>query len=209
MAKKTSKQGKKSNKKSGQEPTAAAQYMPPRTETPSKKKEPSAKEQQKPSAKAESSTKEQAKSSKDQKGSRGGKQAPKKEGIFKRIATYFKNVRLEIKRTTWPSRAEVLRMSIIVVGALIFFGVFIFVIDWLMTRLVEFYSAFSVAPDPAAVDPAALDPAGTDSPATDPAATDSPADNSATEDPATEEPATEDPATEGSSDESDTEATEQ
>ncbi len=83
----------------------------------------------------------QAKSDKDQKKSaKGGKQAPKKETIFRKIVNYFKNVRQEIKRTTWPTRDEVLRMSLIVVGALIFFGVFIFLIDWAMTHLVDLYS---------------------------------------------------------------------
>jgi preprotein translocase subunit SecE len=66
--------------------------------------------------------------------------APKKEGFVKKIANYFHNVRLEIKRTTWPSRNEVLRMSLIVIGALLFFGVFIFIADWVMTNLLDLYS---------------------------------------------------------------------
>ncbi|MCL1847958.1 MAG: preprotein translocase subunit SecE, partial [Coriobacteriia bacterium] len=67
----------------------------------------------------------------------------KKSTSPKRFLTYFKNVRLEIKRTTWPSRNEVFRMSLIVVGALIFFGVFIFIIDWAMTKLLEIYANFA------------------------------------------------------------------
>jgi preprotein translocase subunit SecE len=70
------------------------------------------------------------------------KGAPKKENLFRRIATYFHNVRLEIKRTTWPSKNEVLRMSMIVFGALLFFGVFIFIADWIMTNLLDLYSQF-------------------------------------------------------------------
>jgi preprotein translocase subunit SecE len=72
--------------------------------------------------------------------------APKKDGIFKKITNYFHNVRLEIKRTTWPSRDEVLRMSLIVIGALLFFGVFIFIADWVMTNLLDLYSGL-VGPD--------------------------------------------------------------
>ena len=97
--------------------------------------------QQKPATK-------QVKSDKDQKKpAKGGKTAPKKEGIFKKIANYFRNVRLEIKRTTWPTRNDVLRMSLIVVGALIFFGVFIFLIDWAMTQLLGLYSDLAPAAD--------------------------------------------------------------
>jgi preprotein translocase subunit SecE len=106
----------------------------------------------------------QVKSDKDQKKpAKGTKQAPKKDSIFKKIATYFRNVRMEIKRTTWPTRNEVLRMSLIVVGALLFFGVFIFLIDWAMTQLVELYSGLAPQPDPSAlpVDGTTTDPSST------------------------------------------------
>jgi len=70
--------------------------------------------------------------------------AAKKPNILQRFLAYLKNVRLEIKRTSWPGRAEVGRMSLIVIGALVFFGVTIFGIDTLMTWLVGQYSlAFS------------------------------------------------------------------
>jgi preprotein translocase subunit SecE len=68
------------------------------------------------------------------------KSAPKKEGVISRIRNYFHNVRLEIKRTTWPTRQEVLNMSMVVVAALLFFGVLIFVIDTVMTQAVVWYS---------------------------------------------------------------------
>jgi preprotein translocase subunit SecE len=69
------------------------------------------------------------------------KDSQKKPGVFKRIGTYFHNVRLEIKRTTWPTRPEVLNMSLVVVAALLFFGVLIFAVDSLMTEAVIRYSA--------------------------------------------------------------------
>ncbi|MDR1422656.1 MAG: preprotein translocase subunit SecE [Coriobacteriales bacterium] len=79
------------------------------------------------------------------------KSAPKKEkkeSIFRKAINYFHNVRLEIKRTTWPSRDEVLRMSLIVIGALIFFGVFILVADWIMTSLLNLYSGLATSGTP-------------------------------------------------------------
>jgi len=84
----------------------------------------------------------------EKKAAKNSKKEQKKPSIFKRILTYFKNVRLEIKRTTWPTRNEVFRMSLIVIGALLFFGVFIFIMDWVMTKLLEFYSTLAVKSTP-------------------------------------------------------------
>ena len=50
---------------------------------------------------------------------------PKKKSRFQ----FFKDVRAEMKRVTWPSRTDVLRWSGVVVGALIFFGVYVAVLD--------------------------------------------------------------------------------
>ncbi|MDR2492504.1 MAG: preprotein translocase subunit SecE [Coriobacteriales bacterium] len=68
----------------------------------------------------------------------------KKPNVFKRIATYVHNVRLEVKRTTWPTRSEVGNMTIIVIIALLFFGVIIFALDWIMVFLLGLYG--QVAP---------------------------------------------------------------
>ena len=70
---------------------------------------------------------------------RDAKKSTKKPNIFQRAIEYFKAVRLEIKRTTWPTRGEVLNMSIIVIFALIFFGLFIFIIDQIMVMLLQLY----------------------------------------------------------------------
>ncbi len=82
------------------------------------------------------------------------KKANKKPNIFRRFIEYIKQVRLEIKRTTWPTKNEVLNMTIIVIVALLFFGIFIFVINFIMVTLLELYG--TLAPDAAAS--AALDP---------------------------------------------------
>lgn len=49
---------------------------------------------------------------------------PKKER-FK----FIKDVRAEMKRVTWPTRTDVLRWSGVVVAALIFFGVYVAILD--------------------------------------------------------------------------------
>lgn len=42
---------------------------------------------------------------------------------------FLKDVRAEMKRVTWPTRTDVLRWSGVVVGALLFFGVYVAVLD--------------------------------------------------------------------------------
>lgn len=54
---------------------------------------------------------------------------PKKVGIFTRIKNYLGEVRAEMRRVTWPTRQELINASLIVVAALIFFGVYIAIID--------------------------------------------------------------------------------
>ncbi len=53
------------------------------------------------------------------------KKAKPKKQRFK----FFKEVKAELKRVTWPTRSEVLRWSGVVVAALVFFGVFVAVLD--------------------------------------------------------------------------------
>ena len=42
---------------------------------------------------------------------------------------FLREVKAEMKRVTWPSRSEVLRWTGVVVAALVFFGVFVAVLD--------------------------------------------------------------------------------
>ena len=69
--------------------------------------------------KAEELKQQQAKKAEEQK-----KAKPKKQR-FK----FFKEVKAELKRVTWPTRPEVLRWTGVVVAALVFFGVFVAVLD--------------------------------------------------------------------------------
>ena len=42
---------------------------------------------------------------------------------------FFKDVKAEMKRVTWPTRKDVIRWSGVVVGALVFFGVYVAILD--------------------------------------------------------------------------------
>ena len=169
MAKKTSKQGKKAKKNTGKRVNGQAQKSPvietkatesskempvkavEKTSERAPEKKPTKSVEKEPEKKPEKDAKQQKAQLKaqqkpqqkkaQQKSAKSSKQGPKKDGVLKKVLAYFKNVRLEIKRTTWPSRNEVLRMSLIVVGALLFFGVFIFAIDWVMTQLLNIYAS--------------------------------------------------------------------
>jgi len=77
------------------------------------------------------------------KSSKSSKAVAKKPNILSRFMAYLRSVRQEIKRTSWPSGSEVLRMSSIVIGALLFFGILIYAIDGIMTRFVAFYATLA------------------------------------------------------------------
>ena len=54
----------------------------------------------------------------------------KKEEKPKKVRFQFlRDVRAEMKRVTWPTRQDVVRWTGVVVGALIFFGVYVAILD--------------------------------------------------------------------------------
>lgn len=73
--------------------------------------------------------KKQASSSKDSK-----KAAPKKA----KKPGFLREVRAEMKRVTWPTKQDVLRWSGVVVAALVFFSVFVLVLDNLVVTPILF-----------------------------------------------------------------------
>ena len=54
---------------------------------------------------------------------------PKAEPVKKKRFQFFKDIRAELKRVTWPTRKDVLQWSGVVIGALLFFGVFVALLD--------------------------------------------------------------------------------
>ncbi len=53
----------------------------------------------------------------------------KKPSLWRRFVDYCKEVKGEMQRVVWPTRPELVNASLIVVGALVFFGVGIAIID--------------------------------------------------------------------------------
>lgn len=82
---------------------------------------------------------EKAAESKEAKASSDKKSAKPKKQRFQ----FFRDVRSELRRVTWPTRSDVLRWTGVVVVALLFFGVFVALLDnALITPLLVFISGF-------------------------------------------------------------------
>lgn len=54
-----------------------------------------------------------------------------------RLTRYFREVRAEVRKVTWPSRQEVLRLSAIVLVVLVIMSVFMALLDWGFARLMQ------------------------------------------------------------------------
>ncbi len=51
-------------------------------------------------------------------------------GFFTRVSQFFHDVRIEMRRVTWPTVNEVKNTTIITIVAVIFFAVYLFAVDW-------------------------------------------------------------------------------
>lgn len=67
----------------------------------------------------------------------------KKPSIFKRAVGFFKDVRGELKRVTWPTKQDVIRWSAVVVVALLFFGIYVVILDGIVTQILVGISGLS------------------------------------------------------------------
>lgn len=65
---------------------------------------------------------------------------PRKHG---KIIQFFLDVKAELKRVTWPDSKDVRQWTGVVIGALIFFGVYVAVLDnWIVTPILVWISSF-------------------------------------------------------------------
>jgi len=58
------------------------------------------------------------------------------------MGAFLKDARAELKKVTWPSKAEVVNTTIVVVILTVFFGFYLFFMDavfsWALTKLKDF-----------------------------------------------------------------------
>jgi len=62
---------------------------------------------------------------------------------YKRLWTFIKEARAELKKVTWPSRNEIYNTTLVVIIATVFFGFFLFFMDiifsWVITKIQSFF----------------------------------------------------------------------
>jgi len=58
-------------------------------------------------------------------------------GRFERARLFLSEVRNELKRVTWPSQKEVYATTIVVILTSLFFGVYLFAVDYGLNSLVS------------------------------------------------------------------------
>jgi preprotein translocase SecE subunit len=54
---------------------------------------------------------------------------------FAELKTFFSEVKAELKKVTWPSKAEVYSTTIVVILTTVFFGFYLFGLDVVLTRI--------------------------------------------------------------------------
>lgn len=57
--------------------------------------------------------------------------------IFTKISTFLKEVRVEMKKVSWPSREETIKKTLIVIGISLATAVFLGTIDFIFTTLLN------------------------------------------------------------------------
>ena len=67
-------------------------------------------------------------------------------GRFERLRVFLSEVRNELKRVTWPSQKEVYATTVVVILTSIFFGLYLFVLDIGIDRVVTWiFNRFGAA----------------------------------------------------------------
>ena len=54
------------------------------------------------------------------------------------LANYLNEVRIELKKVTWPGRQQVIKLSSVVIGVSVVTGIYTGLLDWGFTWLVSF-----------------------------------------------------------------------
>lgn len=67
-----------------------------------------------------------------------GKSAQAKKTKKGGLAQYLREVRTEMKRVSWPNRAEVISSTLLVLAVVLFFAVYVGLLDVIFIRLVKY-----------------------------------------------------------------------
>lgn len=67
----------------------------------------------------------------------------KLKNIFKNSIEFLKDTRKEMHNVSWPSKREVSGTTIVVIVAVFFFGFFLFLVDQVASRVINFILGFA------------------------------------------------------------------
>lgn len=57
--------------------------------------------------------------------------------MIKKIVNYFKNVKVELSKVTWPTKKEAMRLTVVVIAISLIFAALIGALDMLFSYLVR------------------------------------------------------------------------
>ncbi len=83
---------------------------------------------------AEETTKPAAKESKPAKAK---KEKPKKPGFFQRMGKFFRELKAELKKVTWPSKADTIKKTGIVIVCVIVVGIIVWIFDGIASAVID------------------------------------------------------------------------
>ncbi len=66
------------------------------------------------------------------------KKPEKKNGFFKRMTRFFKDLKGEFKKIVWPSKKQVVNNTLVVLAVVIVLGVFVAALDTVLSLIVHF-----------------------------------------------------------------------
>jgi len=67
--------------------------------------------------------------------------APERKGLKEKVVGFFNDVNKEMKKVTWPTRAELIDATVVTIALCIAFSVFVFGVDKVFEVLLRlFYS---------------------------------------------------------------------
>jgi len=58
--------------------------------------------------------------------------------MLQKVTNFVQDVKQEMAKVSWPTKEQLKGQTIIVIGVSLFFAVFIFVVDHLLSRLLSF-----------------------------------------------------------------------
>ena len=68
------------------------------------------------------------------------KAAPSAEDTLAKSRNILQETWIELKKTTWPTRQEAIRLTTVVLGVIVFLGIYMGLLDFLLTTIVERFS---------------------------------------------------------------------